>query len=327
MDFQRLTTLSKVTNLLHYAKTLSRNERRYLLNNPWAKENHITSTKHQQDPLEYMELIFKYVALQMQMIQPGFNNDPCTLSHSNLSLDNIFIDRKTKKIVCLTGWQSAAVTPPLLKRPYPKFIDSEFQTRSGDRTQPLPKERYRELVNKSDPLRYERIFSSPREYELLMGPMSSIFGAWDNRGIFSLRKSLLAVRKSEQIVPELEQFSPQELQNHAKEKYARQELDLLFNMIQNVQETDQIPIDGRVPTEGFERAQKLSEIYRRQYINLAAGDKSLVALHEKTWPFDSPAEGGVQNVESISDAISGGFSPVRKHPSKRGIVMRKIIVD
>lgn len=279
-----------------------------------------------------MELIFKYVALQMQMIQPGFNNDPCTLSHSNLSLDNIFIDRKTKKIVCLTGWQSAAVTPPLLKRPYPKFIDSEFQTRSGDRTQPLPKERYRELVKESDPLRYERIFSNPREYELLMSPMSSIFGAWDNRGIFSLRKSLLAARKSEQVditksVPELEQFSPQELKNHAKEKYARQELDLLFNMIQNVQETDQVPIDGRVLTEGFERAQELSEIYRRQYINLAAGDKSLVALHEKTWPFDSPAEGGVQNVESISDANSRDFLPVRKHPSKRGVVMRRIYVD
>uniref|UniRef100_A0A093V3X6 Allophanate hydrolase n=1 Tax=Talaromyces marneffei PM1 TaxID=1077442 RepID=A0A093V3X6_TALMA len=321
------------TDLLHYAKALSRNERRYLLNNPWAKENHITSTKHQQDPSEYLELIFKYDALQRRMIQPEFNNDPCTLSHPNLSLDNIFIDATTTKIVCLTGWQSAVVAPPLLKRPYPTFLDSEFQTQSEDRSQPLPKERYRELVRESDPLRYKRIFSNPREYEVLIGPMSSIFGAWDNHGIFSLRESLVSAHKSERIniiksLQESEQLNPQELRNHAKEKYARQELGLLFNMTQNVQETGQIPIDGRVPTEAFERAQELSERYRQQYINLAAGNKGRMALHGKTWPFDSAAEGDVEKGASVSDTYSGVFFPVRKHPStsKRDFV-RRVYVD
>jgi hypothetical protein len=303
-----------------------------MLNNPWAKANYITSTQHQQDPTEYMELIFKYAALQEQIIQPEFDTDPCTLSHPNLSLDDIWIDPKTEKIVCLTGWQSTAITPPLLQRPYPKFLDSEFQTQSGDRSQPLPKERYRELVRESDPLRHKRIFSNPQEYELLIGPMSNVFGAWDNRGIFSLRESLLAVRQSQELdiaksIPESEQFSAEELRNHAKEKYARQELDVLFNMIQNVQETVNIPLDGRILTEDFERAQELSEIYRRQYIDLAAGNKSRIALHAKTWPFDSPAEGDAENVASVSGPARGRFSLVKKHHSISTLnVFRKLYV-
>ncbi|EED19590.1 mitochondria protein Fmp29, putative [Talaromyces stipitatus ATCC 10500] len=311
------------TDLLHYAKALSRNERRYMLNSPWAKENYITSMKIQQDPSEYVKLILKYAALQEQLIQPEFENDPCTISHPNLSLDNIFIDPKTEKIASLTGWQSTVVSPPLLKRPYPPFLDSEFQTISDDRMQPLPKERYRELVKESDPLRYERIFSDPQEYELLIGPISNIFGAWNRRGLFDLRESLIATRKSKKVstesIPKLGQFSPQELQNHAKEKYARQELDLLFNMIQSVQENVQIPRDGRVRSEEFERAQELSEEYRQQYLSLAEGDENRKALHEKTWPFDSPSEGDVET--DPSDTFQ-----LRKHLREPRLI-RRIFVN
>lgn len=267
------------------------------------------------------------------MIRPEFDNDPCTLSHPNLSLDNIWIDPITKKIVSLTGWQSTTITPPLLKRPYPKFLDVEFQTQSGDRSQPLPKERYRELVKVSDPLRYDRIFSSPQEYELLMGPISSIFNAWNNRGIFRLRESLLAVRNSKGIdlvrsVPELEQFSPSELESHTKEKYARQERDMLFNMIQDVQNTVKIPIDGRVLAEDFERAQELSEVYRRQYIDLAAGNRARKALHKKTWPFDSPKDVDTQNKSRVPHIGSKHISLVKKHHSVSKLdVVRTVRVD
>lgn len=319
---------SKVTDLFHYADILSRNERRYILNNPWAKANYITSTQDNQDQSEYMELIYKYSALQEQLIRPEFNSDPCTLSHPNLSLDNIWIDPKTEKIVSLTGWQSKAITPPLLKRPYPRFLDTEFQTQSGDRSQILPNERYRELVKISDPLRYDRIFSNPQKYELLVGPMSSIFNAWNNGGIFRLRESLLAVRNLQQLVltnpvPELEQFSSAELESHAKEKYARQELDMLFNMIQNVQHTVNIPRDGRVLAEDFERAQKLNEDYRQQYINLAAGGRK--TLLRKAWPFGSRDDKEAQNKASIPRESS----LVEKHSSsgKLPTVVRKINVD
>lgn len=319
---------SKVTDLFHYASILSRNERRYILNNPWAKADYITSTQDKQDQSEYMELIYKYSALQEQLIRPEFNNDPCTLSHPNLSLDNIWIDPRTEKIVSLTGWQSTAITPPLLKRPYPRFLDTEFQTQSGDRSQILPKERYRELVKISEPLRYDRIFSNPQKYELLVGPMSSIFNTWNNSGIFRLRESLLAVRNLQQLVlanpvPELEQFSSAELESHAKEKYARQELDMLFNMIQNVQHTVNIPRDGRILAEDFERAQKLNEDYRQQYINLAAGGRKTQL--RKAWPFDSRDDKEAQNKASIPRESS----LVKKHPSigKSPTVVRKIIVD
>ncbi|KAI7975757.1 hypothetical protein EIK77_005507 [Talaromyces pinophilus] len=283
-----------------------------------------------QDPSEYMELIFKYAALQQQLIRPEFDNDPCTLSHPNLSLDNIWIDPSTEKIVSLTGWQSITITPPLLKRPYPKFLDTEFQTQSDDRSLPLPKERYRELVKSSDPLRYDRIFSNPQKYELLMGPMSNIFNAWNNCGIFALRESLLAFRNSQEIdlaksVPELDQFSSEELESHAREKYARQELDVLFNMIQNVQHTVNIPRDGRVLTEDFEHAKELSEVYRRQYIDLAGATKSRKAMHEKTWPFDSSDD---EVAAAVSRNQLNRLGLVKKHHSKSKLNgFRKIYVD
>lgn len=322
---------SKVTDLFQYARTLSKNERRYMMNNPWAKTDYITSKQHTQDRGEYMELIYKYDALQEQIILPEFDNDPCTLSHPNLSLDNIWIDPRTEKIVSLTGWQSTTITPPLLKRPYPRFLDTEFQTQSDERSQILPKERYRELVKVSDPLRYERLFSNPQKYELLMGPMSSIFNAWNNRGIFRLRESLIAVRNSQNLdranpVPELEQFSSEELESHANEKYARQELDVLFNMIQNVQHTVNIPKDGRVLTEDFERAQQLSEDYRQQYINLAAGSRK--TLHRKAWPFDSRHDKKAQDNDSAPGLDSSRYSRIKKHHSLSKVnVVRKINVD
>lgn len=300
-----------------------------MLNNPWAKANYITSKHLQQDRSEYMELIFKYAALQRQLIRPEFDNDPCTLSHPNLSLDNIWIDPTTERIVSLTGWQSTAITPPLLKRPYPKFLDTEFQTQSDDRSLPLPKERYRELVKALDPLRYDRILSNPQEYELLMGPMSNIFNAWNNCGIFALRESLLAVRNSQDFdvaksVPELDQFSSKELGSHAREKYARQELDMLFNMIQNVQHTVNIPRDGRVLSEDFEQAKELSDVYRRQYIDLA-GTKSRKELHRKTWPFDSLDD---KIALSVSRIPLDQLSLVKKHHSKSKLNnFRKIYVD
>jgi hypothetical protein len=283
-------------NIFHYATALAKSEARYIKHNAWKRMNPFRSMRESQHPEQYGDLIWKYVASQEHWNESEINDDLCTISHPNLSLDHIFIDPNTNKIVCLTGWQGTVVSPPLLKRPYPRFLDPEFQTESHDRSKSLPRDFYRELVEKADPLRHKRLLSDLQGYELQIGSMSAIFGGWENDDMYSLRESLLATRRSwvsnaQEPVPDWLKFSTQTLESHDKEKFARQELQLLFSMVQNVQNTLKIPMDGRVQTEDFELAQQLSETYRQQYLKLAENDESRVHLHESLWPFDVAGRG------------------------------------
>ncbi|OKL62703.1 hypothetical protein UA08_01644 [Talaromyces atroroseus] len=317
-------------NLFHYATSLAKNERRYIRYNAWRRMNPFRSIKRSQNLDQYGDLIEKYLASQEHWNQSEVNDDPCTISHPNLSLDHIFIDPATNKIVCLTGWQATVISPPFLKRPYPTFLDPEFQTESLDRSKSLPRAYYQELVEKTDPLRHKRVLSNLQEHENRISPMSAIFGGWEKDDMYSLRESLLTMLRSLESktrgpLPNWLKFDVQTLRSHGMEKFARQELQLLFGVVQNVQNTWKIPIDGRVPAEDFDRARELSDSYRQQYLHLAEDDKTRVYIHENLWPFDvaGPEEkrqDSMLNDEQGQYGASGNYSNasfrIRRYPSR-----------
>lgn len=250
------------------------------------------ANKQPQDLEQHKAVIKQFTAVQNYLIQPEMNNDPCTISHPDLSLDHIFIDPETTKIVCLTGWQTTVISPPLLKRPYPRFLDVDFDTRSSGRIETDPGEFYRKLVEEKDPLRYKRVLGDLQGHGLRMGPVSAVTGAWEKDDMYSLRESLIALDRSwgdvinQEQDPNWHQSISKGHAAHANEKFARQELELLFDMVQNVQFGLIVPMDGRVRTEDFAAAKALSESYREEYLELAAGDQKSRELHQKLWPFD-----------------------------------------
>ncbi|CRG86366.1 hypothetical protein PISL3812_03372 [Talaromyces islandicus] len=118
-------------------------------------------------------------------------DDLSTLSHPNLSLDNIFINPDDKRITCLTGWQGTVVSPPILKPLYPPFLDSKFETLSKNANEKQPRDLYRKLIKEADPLRYDRIYENPKEYHVITAPLSAIRCSYEAQTTFELRESII----------------------------------------------------------------------------------------------------------------------------------------
>jgi Phosphotransferase enzyme family len=54
-----------------------------------------------------LELLNQYLQLALPVIPPK-DSHSSTLWHSDLYLDNVFVDLKSKKITCIVDWQTTA---------------------------------------------------------------------------------------------------------------------------------------------------------------------------------------------------------------------------
>ncbi|KAH8695295.1 hypothetical protein BGW36DRAFT_199932 [Talaromyces proteolyticus] len=283
-------------SLGQYARCIGQNERHYINNirtNPLKLIEHFGGL---DNAIEFYTLVSRFITAS-QFITKYVGADPSTISHPNLSLDNIFIDPKTQKIVCLTGWQGTVVSPPILKRPYPPFLDPEFETNSGSGTM-RPRDLYKQLIQEIDPLRYQRIFSDPKDYAVRIAPLKLIRCASDTGDMFALREALQSFADHYDRITIENSYSRDlqpgfaELHQHAQEKLARSEFEMTFHLIQDGHKLPgsnipYIPMDGRVLTEDFPSAERQCVEYRKHWMNTAAGDELRLALHKKIWPFDN----------------------------------------
>lgn len=261
----------------------------------WERPNYFQSIKNTEDPKEVAKLTRQFLTA-CRYIGEYAAEDLSTISHPNLSLDNIFIDPENKKITCLTGWQGTVVSPPILKPPYPPFLDPMFQTLSKDMKEKHPRDFYRELISEADPHRYDRIYKNPKEYRVFTEPLSAIRRTYETQNTFQLRESLINFfdyynrSKGDKGLPDEIRQTADELNKHGHEMLARSELQMTFHMVQdahrlNNADCPNIPLDGRVLTEDFKTAQRWCREYKRYYLDLAGTSKSRLALHKKLWPF------------------------------------------
>lgn len=313
--------IMEVLSLPHYARCLGRNERRFVKKMGWDRPNYFQSIKNTEDPRDIAKLTMQFSAIS-PYIGEHAADDLSTISHPNLNLDNIFINPDTNEITCLTGWQGTVISPPILKSPNPPFLDSKFETVTGNWSVKHPRDLYRELISEADPLRYYRIYENPEQYHVVTAPLSAICRSYEAQTTFELRESLVNFINyydleggDKSLPPDVRQTS-EELRKHEHERLARSELQMTFHMVQDANRlngTDypNIPLDGRVRTEDFKTAQSLARDYKKDYIDLAGTNKNRLALHKKLWPLDNLDERPddrpmVRRVPTAKGTRSGG---------------------
>jgi hypothetical protein len=290
----------KVLSMSHYAKCLGRNERRFVQKMGWERPNYFQSIKKIEDPRDIAKLTAQFLTAY-RYVGEHAANDLSTISHPNLTLDNIFIDPDNMKITCLTGWQGTVISPPILKPPYPPFLDSKFDTLSKDVKEKHPKDLYRELISEADPVRYDRIYKNPKEYRIFTAPLLAIRRAYEAENTFELRESLInfinyyGLTSGEKSLPHDIRQTPDELNKHGHEMLARSELQMTFHLVQDahrLSSTDcpDIPLDGRVRAEDFETAQRWARDYKNHYLDLAGTNKNRLAWHKRLWPLNDLGE-------------------------------------
>lgn len=266
----------------------------------WDRPNYFQSRKDIEDPKDVDRLTVRYLAV-CRRIGEDAANDPSTISHPDLSLDNIFIDPHDKKITCLTGWQGTVVSPPILKHPYPPFLESKFDTLSRNPKEHHPRDLYRELISEADSLRYARIYKDPKEYRIFTAPLLAIRRTYEEQTTFELRESLIKFinyydhSRAGKSFPSDIRPTISEIRKHESERLARSELQMTFHLVQdahrlNSEECPDIPLDGRVRTEDFEKARLWAKDYRDHYIELAGTNQDRVDLHTRLWPLNNLVE-------------------------------------
>ena len=129
-----------------------------------------------------------------------------SLSHPDLHLNNIFVDPDTKKITCVTDWQSASVSEPFLHQHIPRMLfqvsSHPTKERSETSTEKRSAERspnattsilssYQNLTRLRNEQRWAAM--NIRNCSLLKEPVSLLCGSWSRNDVFSFRHALVHV--------------------------------------------------------------------------------------------------------------------------------------
>ncbi|PYH32967.1 uncharacterized protein BO87DRAFT_407623 [Aspergillus neoniger CBS 115656] len=256
------------TNLIHYVTALGSNELNWARCHAKPRMNYYRSIETPENPNEYLALLQRYLDIAPHLVP----NQPCseydninTLSHPDLHLDNIFIDRETHQITSIIDWQLAAITPSFLQHPHPQMLELSLSPGSDEQ-----RGREKELLEY-----YYKVTEKDPYLSTRVTPINLISGCWEREDTFSLRESLIKVaaywdQLRQDDTPCPVDFDVDELAEHERE---RELIEGLSNIVQQLEEEGLIPIGGMVRPEEYEHAKMVTE-----------GDQQR-ELHEKVWPY------------------------------------------
>lgn len=126
-----------------------------------------------------------------------------------------------------------------------------------------------------------------RDIELKRKPTWLANGVWENKDLFFLRQSLIAIAASWDKLRPTEtakcpiEFTPEELALHAKED---ENITGVGNMLKLFQDSGVLPVDGMVDPKDYEAAKINCEKFRNMFVGLAK-DAEERELLSKLWPY------------------------------------------
>ncbi|KAK0123796.1 Phosphotransferase enzyme [Cadophora gregata] len=126
---------------------------------------------------------------------------PTSLSHPDLGLSNVYVDPYTKKITCITGWQSASASEPFFQSELPSMLvqyGSWFSrheklaaaARNNDFT-PYLADHYRNIKSVKNEEHWAAVNIQNRS--LLYDPVSLIPGALSRNDVFPLQRVMVDI--------------------------------------------------------------------------------------------------------------------------------------
>lgn len=261
---------------------------------------------------EILDLIDKYLSITPYITQSGKTERKIctpTLWHSDLHLNNIFIDPASNLITSIIDWQSTRIAPLVLQAKIPRMFRHVHPLKPGwlmpvkasnhENLDPKEKlkadklyesalcQKYYEVITaKRNPLRYSALRHNETLKAPFCVPLRTVCGAWKNRKLWKLRSSLVSIRENWQEIETAavkcpNHFTEEELKLHEEEI---DNLDHIEQMMEGFQKAGILPPDGRVDPEDFEYMQNMNHVQREQYLSMAADEAERKAM-EYIWPY------------------------------------------
>lgn len=263
-------------------------------------------------PCELLDLIDKYSSVTSYITEPGkTDRNICTptLWHSDLHLNNIFIDPASNEITSIIDWQSTQIAPLVLQAKIPRFtrhidtlepgwilpekpsnyekLDPKGKVKADKlHESALCQKHYEVLTAKRNPSHYSALRHNDTMKLPLCLPLRSVCGAWKNRHVFKLRSNIVSIWENwQQLGTAVEKcpvhFTEDELKLHEEELG---NIDYIEQMMEGFQDEGILPADGRVDPEDFDHLQNVNHLQREQYLSMAVDETERKAM-EKIWPY------------------------------------------
>lgn len=300
------------TALAEYSADLGRNEREWVKSFGRPRMNYYRDDHQPELPCDMLDLIDKFLSITPYITESSkTKRNICTptLWHSDLNLNNIFIDPASNFITSVIDWQSTQAAPLILQAKIPRMVEHIHALEPGwilpekpsnyenlDPKEKLKTDKlhesalcqkyYEVLTAKRNPLHYSALRHNDTMDTPLCRPLRAVCGAWKNRQVFKLRSNLVSIRENwQQIGTALEKcpihFTEEELKLHEEELG---NIDYIEQMMEGFQEAGILPADGRVDPEDFDYLQNMNHLQREQYLSMA-GDETERKAMEKIWPY------------------------------------------
>jgi len=224
----------------------------------------------------------------------------------------MFIDPVSHKITGIIDWQPTVAAPMFYQsgvhrafRHYKHVREGwvvpekpeHYDTSPSDEQKRVDKDLESETIHKNYEL--QTMTKVPHHWEVLhqasilklRKPVWLVTGGWENKDLFFLRQSLIAlVEEWHEIfgddTPCPTAFSQEELDLHAKEE---ENMDGVGQMRSLLQDQGVLPVDGMVQPEDYQTAIENCAKYKAIFLN-AADDENERKLYEKLWPYQEESE-------------------------------------
>ncbi|EFE31294.1 uncharacterized protein ARB_01916 [Trichophyton benhamiae CBS 112371] len=292
-----------------YARAMGENEIAWINRHASPRINAYISLKDPELPDHALNLLTKYLDAILYLIP--HDPAPCAniLWHPDLHLDNVFVDPTTCEITGIVDWQGARIAPLFYQSCIPRMFrhngpvregwivpsrPENFDTLTPEEQSQLDRNLEKETVHKY----YEAMVCkhSPRHWEVLKdmryiqrkrSPTSLVTGVWENRDLFFLRQSLIAIEalwdklRPDETVEAPISFTRGELDLHMKED---ENISGVGSMLKLFRDQGVLPDDGMVDPEDYDTAKTNCQKFKDIFIGLAK-DEQERELFSKLWPY------------------------------------------
>lgn len=289
------------------------NEIEWVNTHATSRMNYHRSMDEPESPDELLTLLSRYMDISRHLVPSIVESEihPNTLWHPDLHLDNVFVDPDSKKITRIVDWQSAAVAPLFFQCGVPRLF-RHHKPVTGDWTVPEKSENYDSFTedkkSKADRelesevchkyYKYQTYKKNPRHWAALnqdhistrTKPVWLVSGVWQNKDVFFLRESLIAlVERWADIEPNSGpcpiNFTERELELHANEE---ENMSGVGELLRTLRDERMLPVDGIVHPADYDKARKTCQKYRDIFLSLADSEEQRM-LFSKIWPYQDSA--------------------------------------
>jgi len=118
---------------LKFIEAMAKSETQFIKAHAQPRMNYHRSSTGPEQSKEVLDLLKRYLQLTTSMVPPSGTIDThsATLWHSDLHLDNVYVDPDTKKITHVIDWQSAATMPFFCQRGVPRMFKHPGRVSEG----------------------------------------------------------------------------------------------------------------------------------------------------------------------------------------------------